>query len=118
MLIVAIPKSASTYLMKTFGKVKKIPAKQEFGLTENYEIPESFTCLAKNHSDIVQINSKLVNRWDNVNCVYKQHTPPTENNLSHLKNVKKIVLLRTPEQVLLAYRRAVESGVHKRVRGA
>ena len=38
--------------------------------------------------------------------IFKQHIPPTGNNLRLLKEIKKVVLLREPRQIIESYYRA------------
>tara|TARA_B100000927_G_C16428416_1_gene454471 strand:- start:489 stop:1175 length:687 start_codon:yes stop_codon:yes gene_type:complete len=64
-----------------------------------------FSLLSKFHSDIADFN--LDTNLENIlkHKIHKQHIPPTKNNLQLLKNTKKIILLRRPEEVLESYLR-------------
>jgi hypothetical protein len=42
-------------------------------------------------------------------CIYKQHFPPTANNIKLLTQKKTVLLLRRPAQVLDAYYRAIKT---------
>lgn len=117
MLIIAIPKSASTSLLRTLGSQHNIPSTQEFDLKKKHPIPNTFTQIAKLHSDCVIISNHLVNKWTRDNKFYKQHIPPTDENLLLLSGKKKVILLREPKEIILAYRRGQLSGVHSKING-
>lgn len=108
MLIIAIPKSASTSLMRTLASlytkkgVQKMKGKRV--KCKNYPL------LGKYHSDIRDIESSDIL---NERFVQKQHYPPTPHNRKILKNVKKIILLRSPLEVIEAYQRAHIKKLHK-----
>jgi len=114
MLIVAIPKSASTSLVHTLGEIHSMPSKQEFLELKDYKIPNEYEVLASYHSDVREINQLILDEWNRSDIFYKQHIPPTPNNLKLLKNIKKVVLLRKPEDIILAYRRADTKGLHEK----
>lgn len=114
MLIIAIPKSASTSLVHTLGEIHSLPSKQEFLEVKKYNIPTEYEVLASYHSDVREINQLIVDEWIRPNMFYKQHIPPTSNNLKLLNHVKKVVLLRKPEDIILAYRRADTKGLHEK----
>ncbi len=108
MLIIAVPKSASTSLIETLGKTQKIKALQEFFLEGS--IPESSNVIHTLHSDIRELSEEDVSLFSAKNVFYKQHIFPTVNNIELLQNVKKVILLRDPEDILKAYLR----GANKR----
>jgi len=116
MLIVAIPKSASTSLLKTFGVLHGIESVQDFSI-KDYKAPEGASILNSIHSDLREITGELADRFSDEETLYKQHIFPSENNLSLLKNVKKVVLLRDPEEIVLAYYRGAHKKVHTLLEG-
>jgi hypothetical protein len=114
MLIISIPKSASTSLVHTLGEIHSLESKQEFKKFKHYKIPLEFEILANYHSDVREINNLILDEWDRLDIFYKQHIPPTKNNLDLLKNSRKVILLRKPEEIILAYRRADIKGLHEK----
>lgn len=64
-----------------------------------------FPLLSKFHSDIADFD--LATDLDTIlkHKIHKQHIPPTKNNLHLLKNTKKIILLRQPQEILESYLR-------------
>lgn len=111
MLIIAIPKSASTSIMKTLGKIHRIKAIQDFSFADN-PIPDNVNILNKYHSDIREITSKEVSKFSSSKILYKQHIFPTSNNLKLLQSIKKVILLRDTIEIILAYRRGAYKKVH------
>jgi len=110
MLIVSIPKSASTSLLDTFGKLHALPSQQ---LTfKHYEKSDLFPLLGKYHPDAKLLGSSELHEFALDDKLYKQHVLPTADNLSLLKNIKKVVLLRNPYDIVLAYRRAELKSIH------
>lgn len=116
MLIVAIPKSASTSLMLTIGKYQNIKAIQDFSVRDN---PPPKTCnkLHQLHSDIRELTESNVEQLSKPQKINKQHIFPSPNNLQLLSNVKKVVLLRSPKEIVLAYRRGAIKNVHNLLPG-
>lgn len=49
--------------------------------------------------------------------LYKQHILPSLQNLALLKNTKKVVLLRNPYDIILAYRRGIIRSIHGEKKG-
>lgn len=114
MLIVAQPKSASTALLVTLGKLHDLPASQGFYYEAFAELekPRDLRSLADNHFDIRELEPNLVEKLTAPCRFTKHHIPPTPNNTDLLKGHRCVVLLRVPEEVVLAYRRGIEAGVH------
>lgn len=104
MLIIAIPKSASTSLLVTLGKLHHLEAVQDFSFRFN-KIPELSNRIHQVHSDIRELSQNEIEEFCREDQIYKQHIFPSSNNLKLLKNIRKVILLRSPEEILLAYRR-------------
>ena len=107
MLIIALPKTASTSLINTLKKLK-YNAKTKTGLVHTHNIPNEFTNFSSMHSDMVEIDKILIDTFTNSqNFFYKQHIPPTKNNISLLKNKKVVLLLLSKEKnvddIVLSY---------------
>lgn len=107
MLIVAIPKSASTSLMFTLAKLQHLSAEQ-LGY-HDLNTPYEFRNLSAHHDDIVNLTRGVAKKLSKLNCIYKQHFPPTTNNIELLTQQKTVLLLRKPTQVLDAYYRAIKA---------
>ncbi|MEA3497054.1 MAG: sulfotransferase domain-containing protein [Bacteroidota bacterium] len=104
MLIIAIPKSASTALMKTIGKLHFIEAMQLFAL--DLPVPNNLKILQEFHTDIKELDDKHAKIFSNETKIFKQHLPPTVNNIERLKSTKKVVLLREPDEIIQSYKRS------------
>jgi hypothetical protein len=113
MLIVAIPKSASTSLMRTLGNLHNIPAVQIFPKNSKEFPYPSTKILHLYHSDMREITDDFATKIASSKEIFKQHIPPTTDNLGLLSNVKKVILLRNPEQIIEAYYRAEITKIHK-----
>ncbi|WP_339903471.1 sulfotransferase domain-containing protein [uncultured Cyclobacterium sp.] len=114
MLIIAIPKSASTSLMLTISKLHNLNAKQDFSFTDN-SIPDNCNILYSFHGDIRELKS--IDFLKMKNTVVKQHLYPSSNNLNLTYNVKKVILLREPSEIVLAYRRGAIKSIHNLLNG-
>jgi hypothetical protein len=109
MLIIAIPKSASTSLMTTMGRLHNMDYEQDTSF-KKLPKPEETKKIHKYHSDIRQINDKVVEKITTSNKINKQHIFPSKNNIEKLRGKKKIILIRDPQSVVGAYRRGVRTG--------
>ncbi len=105
MLIISIPKSASTSLLDTFGKLHLLPSRQ--ASLKNGSKSEEFPILSSYHPDTRQLLKAHIDTFAKADVLYKQHILPTTHNIALLKNIKKVVLLRNPYDVLLAYHRGI-----------
>lgn len=114
MLIIAIPKSASTSLVHTLGEIHSLTSKQEFKEIKDLRTPSEYKILARYHSDVREIDLEILVEWNRTDIFYKQHIPPTVHNLALIDDTKKVVLLRKPRDIILAYRRADIKGLHKK----
>ncbi|WP_067148355.1 sulfotransferase domain-containing protein [Pseudotamlana agarivorans] len=107
MLIVAIPKSASSSLLTTLGKLHNLVAFQDFSF-RNQSTPIMSNVVHTVHSDIRELTRTDVDRFCRDDVFYKQHIFPSENNLNLLKDRKKVILLRDSSEILLAYKRGAK----------
>lgn len=112
MLIVAIPKSASTSLLSTLGKVHKYESQQLSKLNDRLPVSKT-NFLGTLHSDMVELSSAEVSLFIDNKKIYKQHIFPSPHNRKILASAKKIILLRDPVEIIYAYRRGVQKGIHK-----
>lgn len=111
MLLIAIPKSASTSLMKTLGDLHTSKALQDFSFKDN-PVPTSSNYLHNIHSDIRELNENDVRKITGKDKIYKQHIYPSVNNMKLLGKERKVILLRNPKEICLAYRRGALKNVH------
>ncbi|MFW6008818.1 MAG: hypothetical protein ACOCP8_06095, partial [archaeon] len=95
MILIAIPKSASTTLIKTLNNLHPEINCKQIMMTKNKKIQE-INYLDKFHSDMRELTSKDIKLFTNKKTIYKQHIFPSKNNLKLLNNHKKIILLRHP----------------------
>ncbi|MEK6478627.1 sulfotransferase domain-containing protein [Catalinimonas sp. 4WD22] len=115
MLIISIPKSASTSLLDTFGKLHALPSRQlDF---KNNQADERFPQLSRYHNDACKLSRGDLSILMDNRKLYKQHILPTEQHVALLKNVKKVILLRNPYDILLSYRRGTIKGIHREKNG-
>lgn len=110
MLIVAIPKSASTSLLKTLAEAHNFESHQL--IFKDFERPADYEILPRYHSDFRELRDDIVFQFKE-DVLFKQHIPPTQNNLNLLKGTKKVVLLRKPEEIIEAYYRATMKRIHE-----
>jgi hypothetical protein len=111
MLIVAIPKSASSSLLHTLGKTTRLPYEQK--LYEVAPIPNECRILGKYHSDIRVLPKSSPIELASDHKFYKQHVFPCQENLALLRKIPKTVLLRDPKDIISAYWRAEQAHIHK-----
>lgn len=105
MLIIAIPKSASTSLVQTIADLHQLRAVQQFDY-RFFPFPRGFEVLCQYHSDMREYDINQIQYWcSSKDVVFKQHIPPTSNNLQLLKKFPKVILLRDVEEIVLSYRR-------------
>jgi hypothetical protein len=104
MLIVAIPKSASTSLLTTLEDLHNREGAQVF-FPDN-KLPQDVNVLHELHSDIRAITDKEVDLFSDPNKFYKQHIFPSERNKKKLADLDKVILLRKPGEIILSYYRS------------
>lgn len=115
MLIIAIPKSSSSSLLKTLSNLHEINDNTKIFRATNFarlkKVPK-YQALRVIHSEMLEINKEIVHLLDtHKNALYKHHFPPTDNNQHLLTQTKKVILLRKPEEIIDSYRRGDQSGV-------
>lgn len=68
-----------------------------------------FECLSNFHGDICNFDRALFEKFsihlkNNENLILKQHIPPTLTNKIFLKDTKKIILIRDPQEIINKYK--------------
>lgn len=104
MLIVAIPKSASTSLLATLKELHEKDGEQIF--FPERPVPKEINILHQFHSDIRMITDEQVKIFSDPNRFYKQHIFPSERNKRKLESLRKVILLREPEEIIYSYYRS------------
>jgi len=117
MLICAIPKSSSTSMMQTLGELHGLSFDQDNNNVRFLPKSEEFMFVHRYHGCMRELNVEFVDKWTNGNMIWKNHVLPTKNNLALLDDKKKVILLRRDiMQIILAYKRAEHTNIHRRRR--
>ena len=111
MLLVAIPKSASTSLMHTLGTTHNLKYTMHFEWDGS--LCSGHKAYHQQHNFGWELNERIVDFWRTSDILFKVHVFPSENNRQLLRDVKKVVLLRKPVDIVQAYRRGHETGVYR-----
>ena len=117
MLIVAIPKSASTSLIQTLGELHHLPnvnVSVRSGLVARCPVAPEYAQLAKFHPrEVVEVDARVVEAVRSPDSIAKFHFPPTPNNQARLRDVRKLILLRDAVEIVAAYRRGDATGAFR-----
>ena len=112
MLIVAIPKSASSSLVASLASATGWP-KQNADIRKRYltsaPAPVGYEQLERFHSEVAELTPEVAELLSRPNQITKLHVVPTDNNLALLRDVPKVVLLRPAEEIVAAYWRGLET---------
>lgn len=114
MLIIAIPKSASSSLISTLSRCHGFPDMTgTFRAQHNNDLEAvpDYIPLAKWHSEFVDITDLWAKDTACGTSFCKHHFPPSSKNQILLEHTKKVVLLRSPEEIIKAYYRGDRTGV-------
>jgi hypothetical protein len=116
-LIVAIPKSASTALAATLSEAHALPIEsqriRDQELVGAPRAPGYWQVGQFHRRDFIEIDARIARILAAPERLAKFHLPPTAQNQAVLRDVKKIVLLRDASEIVSAYRRGEESGAWK-----
>jgi len=111
MLIIAIPKSAGTSLSMTLAKLHNLEFDE--GLTHYNQIKNG-NIIELRHGSMGNVKKGDIKKFKNEKIIYHEHLFPTKDNIKNLKNQKKVILLREPEEILHSWWRAEQSGIHSK----
>jgi len=111
MLLVAIPKSASTAFMETISRAHRLKCDMHYRW--DGKKAEEFPKFGLQHAWDFELNEAAAQHFVDTETLFKVHVLPTINNLALLKGCKKAVLLRRPEGIVGAYKRGHETGVYR-----
>lgn len=117
MLIIAIPKSASTSVMATLGSLHNMEATQDTTTPRSLNRPEGVAYLHRLHGDIREINPELATAWTTSKIIHKQHVFPSENNIELLACIKKQFFLEIQKMLFQHTKEGVEKGIHALPKG-
>jgi hypothetical protein len=115
MLIVAIPKSASTALVATLREAHGLPIEtrriRDDVLLRRPIAPGYWHAAQFHRRDFVEIDERVAEVMAARDLLAKFHLPPTARNQRVLRLIPKVILLRSPEEIISAYRRGELTGV-------
>lgn len=114
MLIVAIPKSGSSSLIKSLCDQHKIEdgtARLRSKYQRVKDRVKAYYRLSKWHSEIVDLPEGWASETQSKTSLFKHHFPPTEHNQKILKAQKIVILLRDPIDVVKSHFKGDQSGV-------
>ncbi|GMU78665.1 MAG: hypothetical protein AMXMBFR46_14600 [Acidimicrobiia bacterium] len=106
MLLVALPKSASTSLMTTLGVLWSLPASQTTFPAQPWPSRPGFDNIARFHSDARELAAGQAEQFAGSGTLFKQHVVPTDHNLDLLDGQRTVVLIRDARDIVRAYFRA------------
>jgi len=114
MLIIAMPKSASSSFARSLSDATGLPVANREARAPWKARPKvaAFPLLAAiHHGDAYELAPADIEAMARIQGVTKHHILPTANNVAMLAGVPRIVLLRDPAEVIDAYWRGYASGV-------
>lgn len=112
MLIISMPKAASTSLKTTLCLAHGFEAVPE-GLWD-LPISSEFHCFSRLWpAHMRELDQKTVQMLISPRRLARFHILPTRNNQELLNRHKKVIVLRSPVDVICSLRRSVKKGLHK-----
>jgi hypothetical protein len=117
MLLIAQPKSASTSLVSTIGKIGGKRVNLGISKKPHNKDCEGFSEIQKYHCNMVQRNEQFLrNTTTNRSIVYKEHLLPIREHMEVLEKLKQriVILIRNPEDSFDSYRRFFEENNPKK----
>lgn len=118
MLIVALPKSASSSLASTVSRIHGLPdrtreTRRRFLPRLPYpETVKDYGAMARLHLEAQEILPEILGALRRTHVIHKYHFPPTRHNEEILREIPKVILLRDPADVVRAYWRGERAGTH------
>lgn len=112
MLFITIPKSASSSLAGTLSRqhgIEDATISYRDQIRPLFEPATDYPLCLRSHDEFVEISADIARHIGQTKAIFKYHFPPTVGNQKHLAEVKKVILLRDPAQVVQAYRRGDET---------
>lgn len=110
MLMIAIPKSASTALMETVARAQRLNCDMHYRWDRKPSA--EFTAFHIQHQFGWELTDEAVAEFIRPDVLHKSHILPSRNNLHRLEAYEKVVLLRDPAGIIGAYKRGQDTGVY------
>jgi hypothetical protein len=108
MLLIAQPKSGSTSLLYSIGKILKLRIKNgQNKLKDDIKCSRYFET-QKYHGTTVKRNYDFLKKYiEDRTVIYKEHILPIKSHLDIIKKINKnvVVLIREPEEIIESYKR-------------
>jgi hypothetical protein len=110
MLIIAMPKSASTSFSETLGKIINKKVRLILPSDKKDKIISGYEEITKCHCNMKERPEKLLDKLANDNIIHREHLIPSDHHIDVLRRVEKpmILLLRDPDDVFDCYNRMFE----------
>lgn len=111
MMIISIPKSASTSLMQTIAKILDI--KYQNGISRKkyfIDVPE-YSEMQSYHGTTVRRSKEFLTKWiSRKDIIYKEHLLPTKEHIDYIRKINKpvVILLRKVDHVIDNYLQSIE----------
>lgn len=113
MLIIAMPKSASSSLLHTLADTHALEIPDYSQLWLSLPFSGEFPVFHRQHGySMRELDVSAVKAILRPNIICRAHILPSRNNQDLLRNKKKVILLRDPAEVVRAYRRGTVKGTH------
>ncbi len=112
MLIVAMPKSASSSLVATASAATCIAvgsAATRHRYLRPSPVPEQYKNLGRIHREIAELTPEAAAALDRRDQFFKHHIVPTKTNRRLLHAMPKVILTRPTEDIIAAYWRGFET---------
>jgi hypothetical protein len=111
MLIIGQPKSASTSLMATLGKILDVKVREGLIKNPSSKACEGFDTIQTCHSNMSERSELYLSQLINGQRVFKEHLLPTPEHIERLRDINKpvIILLREPKDSYDCYDRLFNS---------
>lgn len=110
MLLIAIPKSASTALMETLARAHDLRC--DMWRKWPGDCSREFPNFHMQHSFGWELDAATADELVQSPTLFKLHILPSTNNQALLHPLPKVILLRHPDDIVRAYRRGQETGVY------
>lgn len=111
MLLIAIPKSASTALMETLARTHGLAC--DMWRKWPGECAREFPVFHTQHTYGWELDPDTAQELATSPTVFKLHIVPSTNNQALLRDYPKVILLRHADDIVRAYKRGEETGVYR-----
>lgn len=114
MLLVSIPKSASTSLMQTIAKILNIKYQNGISRKPGYtkdQLCEGFEEMQTYHGTTIRRSKEFLKKWiSRKDIIYKEHLLPTKEHIKYIQEIDMpiVILLRDVNHVIDNYLRSIK----------